>query len=119
MRAVVVVLLLLVCCCVGVRAHYAERRAADKLRALPGQPSVAFNQWSGYVDLDGDVGRHLFYYFSESTKLPHTKPLVLWLNGGMLSNSDSTPILVFFFPNSALYSTYEYQSTSCRYECGC
>lgn len=61
-------------------------RAADKVRRLPEQPPVSFNQWAGYVNLDGDTttGKHLFYYFSESPKSPSIKPLVLWLNGGTL-----------------------------------
>ncbi|XP_016463746.1 serine carboxypeptidase 1-like [Nicotiana tabacum] len=55
----------------------------DKISALPGQPSgVNFDQYSGYVTVDADAGRDLFYYFTESTQDPSTKPLVLWLNGG-------------------------------------
>lgn len=55
----------------------------DKISALPGQPSgVNFDQYSGYVTVDADAGRALFYYFTESTQDPSTKPLVLWLNGG-------------------------------------
>ncbi|WMV12940.1 hypothetical protein MTR67_006325, partial [Solanum verrucosum] len=55
----------------------------DKISALPGQPSgVSFDQYSGYVTVDADAGRALFYYFTESTQDPSTKPLVLWLNGG-------------------------------------
>ncbi|XVF36223.1 hypothetical protein REPUB_Repub19eG0040000 [Reevesia pubescens] len=50
-------------------------REVDKIGSLPGQP--------GYVTVDAEAGRALFYYFVESP--PHvssTKPLVLWLNGG-------------------------------------
>ncbi|KAF5190342.1 Carboxypeptidase [Thalictrum thalictroides] len=57
-------------------------QAADKIVSLPGQPRVHFNQYSGYVTVDGKAGRALFYYFVEATKFPSTKPLVLWLNGG-------------------------------------
>ncbi|KAM3377152.1 hypothetical protein P3S68_009565 [Capsicum galapagoense] len=55
----------------------------DKISALPGQPSgVNFAQYSGYVTVDANAGRALFYYLAESSNDPPTKPLVLWLNGG-------------------------------------
>ncbi|KAF5185086.1 Serine carboxypeptidase-like, partial [Thalictrum thalictroides] len=57
-------------------------KAADKIDSLPGQPNVKFKQYSGYVTVDGQAGRALFYYFVESSVKPSTKPLVLWLNGG-------------------------------------
>ncbi|PIA46405.1 hypothetical protein AQUCO_01500147v1, partial [Aquilegia coerulea] len=57
-------------------------KAANKIDSLPGQPIVKFNQYSGYVTVDGQAGRALFYYFVESSDKPSTKPLVLWLNGG-------------------------------------
>ncbi|KAL4580953.1 hypothetical protein LXL04_017159 [Taraxacum kok-saghyz] len=55
----------------------------DKIVTLPGQPSgVDFNQYSGYVTVNPNAGRALFYYFVESPTDSSTKPLVLWLNGG-------------------------------------
>ncbi|XP_004230806.2 serine carboxypeptidase 1 [Solanum lycopersicum] len=55
----------------------------DKISALPEQPSaVRFNQYAGYVTVDANAGRALFYYLAESSGDPSTKPLVLWLNGG-------------------------------------
>ncbi|VFQ72126.1 unnamed protein product [Cuscuta campestris] len=61
----------------------------DEIRGgLPGQPSggggkpLSFKQYGGYVNVDKRNGRSLFYYFAEARKEPHTKPLVLWLNGG-------------------------------------
>ncbi|XP_060217277.1 serine carboxypeptidase 1-like [Lycium barbarum] len=55
----------------------------DKISKLTGQPSgVNFDQYSGYVTVDADAGRALFYYFTESTQDSTNKPLVLWLNGG-------------------------------------
>ncbi|KAK2991488.1 hypothetical protein RJ640_016523, partial [Escallonia rubra] len=57
-------------------------READKITILPGQPNgVNFEQYSGYVTVDPEVGRALFYYFVESQNAS-SKPLVLWLNGG-------------------------------------
>jgi len=56
----------------------------DVIESLPGQPEgVDFAQYSGYVTVDPTAGRALFYYFTESPQNSSTKPLVLWLNGGM------------------------------------
>ncbi|XP_059659730.1 serine carboxypeptidase 1-like [Cornus florida] len=56
---------------------------ADKIDALPGQPDgVNFDQYAGYVTVDPQAGRTLFYYFVESPQNSSTNPLVLWLNGG-------------------------------------
>ncbi|XP_044506837.1 serine carboxypeptidase 1-like [Mangifera indica] len=55
----------------------------DKITSLPGQPNgINFNQYSGYVTVDPQAGRALFYYFVESPQNSSTNPLVLWLNGG-------------------------------------
>ncbi|KAJ3697228.1 hypothetical protein LUZ61_000933 [Rhynchospora tenuis] len=54
----------------------------DKITALPGQPNVTFDQYSGYISVDDVKQRSLFYYFAESEIDPTSKPLVLWLNGG-------------------------------------
>ena len=57
---------------------------ADKIDALPGQPEgVDFDQYGGYVTVDPAHGRALFYYFVESPTNSSSKPLVLWLNGGI------------------------------------
>ncbi|KAK9054344.1 hypothetical protein SSX86_025422 [Deinandra increscens subsp. villosa] len=55
---------------------------ADRIEKLPGQPSVDFDHYAGYVTVDAAAGRTLFYYFAESPHNPSSKPLVLWLNGG-------------------------------------
>lgn len=56
----------------------------DKIEKLPGQPEhVDFNQYSGYITVDPIAGRALFYYFVESPQDSASKPLVLWLNGGL------------------------------------
>jgi len=57
---------------------------ADKIINLPGQPKVKFQQYSGYVTVDDQHQRALFYYFVEAEEDPSSKPLVLWLNGGIL-----------------------------------
>ncbi|KAK9002782.1 hypothetical protein V6N11_060362 [Hibiscus sabdariffa] len=60
------------------------QKEVDKVGSLPGQPGdgVGFHQYSGYVTVDPEAGRALFYYFVESDHSSSTKPLVLWLNGG-------------------------------------
>ncbi|XP_054803617.1 serine carboxypeptidase-like 46 isoform X2 [Prosopis cineraria] len=55
---------------------------ADKITSLPGQPPVKFKQYSGYITVDENQHRALFYYFVEAESEPASKPLVLWLNGG-------------------------------------
>lgn len=57
---------------------------ADKITSLPGQPQVKFKQYAGYITIDENQHRALFYYFAEAEIEPASKPLVLWLNGGML-----------------------------------
>ncbi|PUZ78029.1 hypothetical protein GQ55_1G420600 [Panicum hallii var. hallii] len=59
-----------------------ERARSDRVEALPGQPPVAFAQYSGYVTVNEERGRALFYWLTEADGDAATKPLVLWLNGG-------------------------------------
>ncbi|XP_077249803.1 serine carboxypeptidase-like 42 [Tasmannia lanceolata] len=54
----------------------------DLVLKLPGQPKVDFRQFAGYVDVDKEAGRSLFYYFVEAKGDADNKPLTLWLNGG-------------------------------------
>ena len=61
---------------------YAEAQDLDRITALPGQPAVKFSQYSGYVTVNEEEGRALFYWLTEAAVDPHTKPLLLWLNGG-------------------------------------
>lgn len=57
---------------------------SDKIVRLPGQPPVGFHQFSGYIHVDEQRHRALFYYFVEAEIDPSSKPLVLWLNGGVV-----------------------------------
>lgn len=60
----------------------------DKISELPGQPAgVDFDQYSGYVTVNPNTGRALFYYFVESLTESSSKPLVLWLNRGNLNSN--------------------------------
>lgn len=49
---------------------------------LPGQPNVDFHHYAGYITVNEENGRALFYWFYEASTLSDDKPLVLWLNGG-------------------------------------
>uniref|UniRef100_M8BNP6 Carboxypeptidase n=1 Tax=Aegilops tauschii TaxID=37682 RepID=M8BNP6_AEGTA len=61
----------------------AKKRQADRITALPGQPPrVNFDQYAGYVTVNEEYGRELFYYFVEAPYEAATKPLILWLSGG-------------------------------------
>ena len=64
----------------------------DLVVGLPGQPKVGFRQFAGYVDVDVEAGRSLFYYFVEAEKDPDHKPLALWLNGGIFNS-----LFILFF----------------------
>ncbi|KAL8231473.1 hypothetical protein R6Q57_001251 [Mikania cordata] len=62
--------------------QYLREEEADRIIALPGQPNVSFNQFSGYVTVNHVAGRALFYWLTETPNHPLSKPLVIWLNGG-------------------------------------
>ncbi|XP_024031005.1 serine carboxypeptidase II-2-like isoform X2 [Morus notabilis] len=55
----------------------------DRVEKLPGQNFiVSFEHYSGYVTVNEESGRALFYWFFEAVEDPASKPIVLWLNGG-------------------------------------
>ncbi|RLM93374.1 serine carboxypeptidase-like 33 isoform X1 [Panicum miliaceum] len=72
--------------CSLVAASIAEQddeQEGDRVGFLPGQPSrPAVSQFSGYVTVNENNGRALFYWFFEAQMSPAQKPLLLWLNGG-------------------------------------
>ncbi|CAI9098725.1 OLC1v1035419C1 [Oldenlandia corymbosa var. corymbosa] len=56
---------------------------ADKVSKLPGQGfSVSFEHYSGFITVNEEAGRALFYWFFEAAEDPASKPVVIWLNGG-------------------------------------
>ncbi|CAL9098122.1 unnamed protein product [Musa textilis] len=60
-----------------------DQQAHDRITALPGQPPVTtFAHFSGYVTVNKEHGRALFYWLTEAATNAAKKPLVLWLNGG-------------------------------------
>lgn len=73
--------LLLLCC--FIEGSKASLPHPDLITLLPGQPQVGFRQFSGYVAVDDKNQKALFYYFVEAEVDSASKPLVLWLNGGI------------------------------------
>ncbi|CAK9317051.1 unnamed protein product [Citrullus colocynthis] len=71
---------------VGIsHGSYNAEQERDRITQLPGQPkNVDFAQYSGYVTVDKQAGRALFYWLTETptSRVPKSRPLVLWLNGG-------------------------------------
>ncbi|CAJ1940772.1 unnamed protein product [Sphenostylis stenocarpa] len=56
---------------------------SDRIIYLPGQPSSpSVSHFSGYITVNENHGRALFYWFFEAQSEPSKKPLLLWLNGG-------------------------------------
>ncbi|KAK8622720.1 hypothetical protein V6N13_117624 [Hibiscus sabdariffa] len=62
----------------GIIGYYLN----DQIAILPGQPNVNFRQFSGYINVDSNAGRNLFYYFVEAENDPLNQPLTIWLSGG-------------------------------------
>eukprot|EP00798_Chlamydomonas_sp_ICE-L_P017508 gene17508-23820_t len=65
--------------------EYTSEAEADRIISLPGIGNIedhGFGLFGGYVNVDKEAGRHLYYTFAESTSEPTLAPLVLWLNGG-------------------------------------
>ncbi|KAJ0100437.1 hypothetical protein Patl1_19884 [Pistacia atlantica] len=60
----------------------AQQRAADRVTNLPGQPPGSFQHYSGYIQLQTQNEKAMFYWFFEAQTEPALKPLVIWLNGG-------------------------------------
>lgn len=61
---------------------YAQQQL-DRISKLPGQNfNVSFAHYAGYVTVNNESGRALFYWFFEADEDPSSKPIVLWLNGG-------------------------------------
>jgi len=57
---------------------------SDRIIDLPGQPSnPSLSHFSGYITVNENHGRALFYWFFEAQSEPSKKPLLLWLNGGL------------------------------------
>lgn len=74
----------------------------DLITNLPGLGDVGYKQYAGYVTVDEEHGRNLFYWLQESQRDPANDPLVLWLNGGPGCSSVGGGLMTemgAFFPN--------------------
>jgi carboxypeptidase C (cathepsin A) len=80
MKSVVAVVatLLLVSVCVDA----SSRQLLNGLD-LPGGYSTPYDMWTGYVTVDENAGRNLFYWFIQADNdHPFQSPLVFWYQGG-------------------------------------
>ncbi|KAM7272173.1 hypothetical protein ACFE04_026836 [Oxalis oulophora] len=81
----------------------------DKITSFPGQPNAPeFEQYSGYVAVNPERTKQLFYYFAESPTNASAKPLVLWLNGGAVSDDQYwiySKIVAFAGPGCSSFGT--------------
>ena len=61
---------------------YTDDAIADQVTNLPGAENldINFNQFSGYLTVDGTKQMH--YWFVESENNPADSPLAFWTNGG-------------------------------------
>jgi cathepsin A (carboxypeptidase C) len=58
-------------------------KEADRIIGLPGLAyDPGFQQYAGYLTVDTDHQRKLFYWYVESQNDPETDPVVFWTNGG-------------------------------------
>lgn len=75
----------------GASKGYTDAALSDLVTHMPGWGNInEFNMFAGYVTVNDDAGRALFYIFAEAPQAPAAAagaenkelPLLLWLNGG-------------------------------------
>lgn len=86
-----ILLVLVLCLCCFVQSFQAAPASAQ-IQSLPGLPASEMSkltpQYSGYVTVDAQAGRALFYWFATAqSSQPTTLPLLVWLQGGMFFTS--------------------------------
>lgn len=55
----------------------------DEITHIPGlEGRLRSRHYGGYISVDEENGRNMYYYFVTSQGDPVKDPLVLWLNGG-------------------------------------
>jgi len=55
----------------------------DEITHIPGlETRLKSKHFGGYINVDKEHGRNLYYYFVTSQRNTKKDPLVLWLNGG-------------------------------------
>jgi hypothetical protein len=79
----------------------------DKVLRLPGQSfNLSFAHYAGYINVNEDSGRALFYWFIEAAEDPDSKPLVLWLNGGQASKFVHTHFVIMIVNNYCCFDLW-------------
>nr|CAB3467295.1 unnamed protein product [Digitaria exilis] len=69
----------------AVEGEWREEQVRDRVPRVPGQGfNTSFAHYAGYVTVSEPRGAALFYWFFEAETDPGSKPLVLWLNGGLV-----------------------------------
>lgn len=77
--------------------------APHKIKKWPGQPDLPkFGQYGGHITVNTTSGKKFYYLFTESPQQPERKPLVLWLNGGMLFSPHFLKILIVWAVSNTL-----------------
>ncbi|CAM9473164.1 unnamed protein product [Ectocarpus sp. 13 AM-2016] len=75
-------------CLQVVVGDYTPEALADKVdwSTLPGAENLevkdGFNMFSGYINVDAENGRNIFYWFMEAQENEEDAPVILWTNGG-------------------------------------
>ncbi|KAL2571843.1 hypothetical protein AAZV13_17G033100 [Glycine max] len=90
-----------------------ETYESDRIIDLPGQPSSpSVSHFSGYITVNENHGRTLFYWLFEAQSEPSKKPLLLWLNGGLHFNTYSWNQANLLFVESPVGVGFFYTNTS-------
>ncbi|ELR20229.1 serine carboxypeptidase [Acanthamoeba castellanii str. Neff] len=74
----------LLCVLCAASAASGSSPADYLVTSIPGYEGrdLPFRNYAGYITVDEDHGRKLFFWFAESQRNPASDPLVVWLNGG-------------------------------------
>jgi carboxypeptidase C (cathepsin A) len=69
---------------VGASSSSSSRKESDLITDLPGLEDFdpGFDQYAGYLTVDEDHQRKIFYWYVESQGNPAEDPVMLWTNGG-------------------------------------
>ncbi|KAJ0792416.1 putative carboxypeptidase C [Helianthus annuus] len=91
-------------------AHSAPENAA--ISQIPGfDGTLPSKHYAGYVTIDENHGKKLYYYYVLSERNPSEDPVVLWLNGGPGCSSFDG----FVYEHGILYFTFVYRFISVIY----